>query len=190
MEPDALPRRKRLERLSARALRGLGRVPFPLLRRGDAEFLQLAWDDAVKLAGRRLAAGGRLVRGDRALSVEATASAEAMDATLPDGPAVLTVGPAATDADFRAHVLELLSPEIVAAEGREVLLLPALSRYSQTDGATWLGPDDVVRFSPEIRGNPVPGARPDHHILDAIRGAVVGGIPAGGSLHPAALGGR
>jgi hypothetical protein len=174
MDGDAFPRRRRLERLSANALTKLGRLPFPLFRRGDAEFLQLTWEDATKLTAQRLAEGGRLLE-QRPASVECRWVLDQLSAALAPGAATLTLGSVATDAPFRAHVVELLEPQLVMPASDEVLLLPALSRYSQTGGAVWRGPDDVLRFSPEIRGNPVPDGRPDwailHRIWDALRGA-------------------
>ncbi len=187
MEPDGLPRRRRLEKMSAEALRRVGRVPFPMLRRGDAEFLQLTWDDATKLVARRLGGGGTLLEGDRALSVEARDAVDALAARLSPGDPLLILGSMPCEAAFRAHVTELLTPEIVAPVGDEVVVLPALSRYSQTGGAHWRGPDDVVRYSPEIRGNPVPGARPDHEIL----GTLAADLPTPGTpLHSEPVGGQ
>jgi YD repeat-containing protein len=187
MEVDLLPPRRRLERMSARALIGLGRLPCPLLRRAEEEFLQLSWDDAVKLVARRLADGGRVEVGDRAQSVEAAWVLSRLQAALPgttEGGAVLTLGPVQADvlrdAPFRAHCLEFLDPVSVSAHSGETLLLPAQSRYSQAGGSTWRGPDDLVRFSPEIRGNPVPEARPDWTILVAVGRDLppVAGFPA------------
>jgi anaerobic selenocysteine-containing dehydrogenase len=147
----------------------LGRVPVPLLRRGDEEFQQLTWDDALKLVARRLGDGGRIEVGARAQSVEASWSLRQVQTTLRAGPALLTLGPVAgvDPASFRAHCLEFLDPVSVGVDGDEVLLLPVQSRYSQTGGSTWHEPD-IVRFSPEIRGNPVAEARPDWEVLIAL----------------------
>ena len=166
MEVERLPRRARLERSSARALLGLGRLCVPLLRRAD-EYQEIAWDDAFKLAGRRLSEGGA-VAVERALSVETGRVLEDLRGLVPTGDAVLTLGPVRSGAAFRAHCVEFLSPEVVAAGGDEVLLLPISSRFSQEGGAVWTGPDGVHRFSPEIRGNPVAGARPDWSVLAGI----------------------
>ncbi len=47
----------RLERLSERELRELGRIPYPLIRRrGEAAFSRLTWDEALDLAAQRVAA--------------------------------------------------------------------------------------------------------------------------------------
>ena len=46
---------ERLEQLSERELRSLGRIPHPLIRRrGDSGFSRLSWDEALTLAGSRL----------------------------------------------------------------------------------------------------------------------------------------
>ncbi|MCP4200700.1 MAG: molybdopterin-dependent oxidoreductase, partial [bacterium] len=45
---------ERLERLSERELRVLGRIPYPLVRRrGDRSFSRLSWEEALELAGER-----------------------------------------------------------------------------------------------------------------------------------------
>ena len=46
---------ERLEQLSERELRSLGRIPHPLIRRqGDSGFSRLSWEEALTLAGSRL----------------------------------------------------------------------------------------------------------------------------------------
>ena len=52
--PGLLEDVKPLRGLSPRALRGLGRIPRPMLRRGGAGFAPIDWEDACNLAAARL----------------------------------------------------------------------------------------------------------------------------------------
>jgi molybdopterin-dependent oxidoreductase alpha subunit len=57
LDPAALGDVARLRKLDGRALRELGRLPFPMLRRrGDSGFRRISWDAAFALLGERLRA--------------------------------------------------------------------------------------------------------------------------------------
>jgi len=57
LDAERLDDLNHLERLSAAELRELGRLPFPMIRRrGERGFKRLTWDDAMELAGERIAA--------------------------------------------------------------------------------------------------------------------------------------
>ncbi|MDQ2915155.1 MAG: FdhF/YdeP family oxidoreductase [Chloroflexota bacterium] len=58
LDPNVLADAARLPR-AAGALRALGRLPYPMLRRrGDAGFSRVTWDDALDLAAERIRAAG------------------------------------------------------------------------------------------------------------------------------------
>ncbi len=55
LDPERLADAERLARQSGRELRGLGRLPFPFLRRrGERGFRRIGWDEALELAARRI----------------------------------------------------------------------------------------------------------------------------------------
>jgi len=59
LDPARLADAARLARMDGRALRELGRLPFPMLRRrGEPGFRRIPWDEAFALLGERLRAAG------------------------------------------------------------------------------------------------------------------------------------
>ena len=60
LDPAALADAVQLSKLDGRALRNLGRLPYPMLRRrGEAGFRRITWDEAFRLTGERLRAAAR-----------------------------------------------------------------------------------------------------------------------------------
>lgn len=57
LDPSVLADVAPLQKMDGRALRELGRLPYPMLRRsGDAGFSRISWDEAFRLLGERLRA--------------------------------------------------------------------------------------------------------------------------------------
>jgi anaerobic selenocysteine-containing dehydrogenase len=84
---------------------------------------------------------------------------------LPDPTAVRD---ALASVPLRVHMDIVVSSQMLADPGEEVLLLPATTRYEVPGGVTETTTERRVIFSPEVRGPRIAEARPEWEVLTEI----------------------
>ncbi len=71
---------------------------------------------------------------------------------------------------LRVHMDIVLSPQMLAEPGEQVLILPATTRYEVPGGVTETSTERRVIFSPEIRGPRIAEARPEWEVMTELAG--------------------
>ncbi len=75
---------------------------------------------------------------------------------------------------LRIHQDIVFNSSMLARPGEAVLLLPGQTRYEQPGGGTITSTERRIRFSPEIPGPRIPGARPEWQIFQDLARAALG----------------